>query len=220
MQGIIVTRTGDIWAVDQGKSQVVHLPGGDPAKARIYCQNDSKNPLDNPCGLFAPVPSGHRPAGPHLGHQQHRQLSRPLPCLRPDARSRSSRSALAAAALPSTARAMSGSPNRFGSSQRGAAEARRVDGRLCAQGREGGDRGPGPRPVRAEGGLLGRRQRLGAAPGRLPGRLLAGRPARGWPGPGPSRSMATTMSGSRTSSRTRRASCSSAACAPRPARPA
>ena len=54
MQGIIVTRTGDIWAVDQGKSQIVHLPKGDPAKARIYCQNTSKNPLENPCGLFAP----------------------------------------------------------------------------------------------------------------------------------------------------------------------
>jgi len=54
MQGIIVTRTGDIWAVDQGKNQVVHLPGGDPSKARIYCQNPSKDPLKNPCGLFAP----------------------------------------------------------------------------------------------------------------------------------------------------------------------
>jgi len=54
MQGIIVTRTGDIWAVDQGKSQIVHLPQGDPSKARVYCQNKSKNPLDNPCGLFAP----------------------------------------------------------------------------------------------------------------------------------------------------------------------
>ena len=54
MQGIIVTRTGDIWAVDQGKSQIVHLPKGDPAKARIYCENKSKNPLENPCGLFAP----------------------------------------------------------------------------------------------------------------------------------------------------------------------
>ena len=54
MQGIIVTRTGDIWAVDQGKSQIVHLPQGDPSKARVYCQNASKDPLKNPCGLFAP----------------------------------------------------------------------------------------------------------------------------------------------------------------------
>jgi streptogramin lyase len=54
MQGIIVTRNGDIWAVDQGKSQIVHLPQGDPMRARIYCQNPSKDPLKNPCGLFAP----------------------------------------------------------------------------------------------------------------------------------------------------------------------
>ena len=54
MQGIIVAGNGDIWAVDQGKSQIVHLPKGDPSKARIYCQNTSKNPLENPCGLFAP----------------------------------------------------------------------------------------------------------------------------------------------------------------------
>ncbi len=54
MQGTIVTASGDVWAVDQGKSQLVHLPQGDPAKARIYCQNRSKDPLDNPCGLFAP----------------------------------------------------------------------------------------------------------------------------------------------------------------------
>jgi streptogramin lyase len=54
MQGIIVTRTGDIWAVDQGKSQIVQLPQGDPAKARVYCQSTSKNPLENPCGLVAP----------------------------------------------------------------------------------------------------------------------------------------------------------------------
>jgi hypothetical protein len=54
MQGIIVTPSGDIWAVDQGKNQLVHLPGGDPAKARIYCQNASKDPLKNPCGLFPP----------------------------------------------------------------------------------------------------------------------------------------------------------------------
>jgi streptogramin lyase len=54
MQGIIVTRTGDIWAVDQGKSQLVHLPKGDPSKGHVYCQNTSKDPLKNPCSLFAP----------------------------------------------------------------------------------------------------------------------------------------------------------------------
>ena len=54
MQGIIVAPNGDLWAVDQGKSQLVHLPQGDPAKGKIYCQNASKDPLKNPCGLFAP----------------------------------------------------------------------------------------------------------------------------------------------------------------------
>ena len=65
MQGIIVTPSGDIWAVDQGKNQLVHLPGGDPAKARIYCQNASKDPLKNPCGLFAPF---------HLGIDQQDRI--------------------------------------------------------------------------------------------------------------------------------------------------
>jgi streptogramin lyase len=54
MQGIIVAPNGDIWALDQGKSQLVHLPGGDPAKGRIYCHNPSKDPLRNPCGLTLP----------------------------------------------------------------------------------------------------------------------------------------------------------------------
>jgi len=35
MQGIIVTPGGDVWALDNGNNQVVHLPGGDAAKGRI-----------------------------------------------------------------------------------------------------------------------------------------------------------------------------------------
>lgn len=54
MQGIIVTRTGDIWALDQGGSQLIHLPQGDPSKARIYGHNDSKDRFKNPLGLFEP----------------------------------------------------------------------------------------------------------------------------------------------------------------------
>jgi streptogramin lyase len=54
MQGIIVTPKGDIWAVDQSKSQVAHLPNADAAKGQLYCQNPGKDPLRNPCGLFAP----------------------------------------------------------------------------------------------------------------------------------------------------------------------
>jgi DNA-binding beta-propeller fold protein YncE len=35
MQGVIVTPGGDVWALDNGNNQVVHLPGGDAAKGRI-----------------------------------------------------------------------------------------------------------------------------------------------------------------------------------------
>ncbi|WP_160152325.1 hypothetical protein [Microbulbifer sp. ALW1] len=35
MQGIIVTPNGDVWALDNGRHQIVHLPGGDAAKGRI-----------------------------------------------------------------------------------------------------------------------------------------------------------------------------------------
>jgi streptogramin lyase len=54
MQGIIVTPKGDIWAVDQGGNQLVHLPKGDASQARIYGHNNSKDPLANPLGLSAP----------------------------------------------------------------------------------------------------------------------------------------------------------------------
>ena len=54
MQGIIATPKGDIWAVDQGGNQLVHLPQGDASKARIYGHNPGKDPLANPLGLFAP----------------------------------------------------------------------------------------------------------------------------------------------------------------------
>ena len=53
MQGIIATPSGDIWALDTIKSQLVHFPKGDPAKAKLLCQSKSRNP-DNPCKLFAP----------------------------------------------------------------------------------------------------------------------------------------------------------------------
>jgi streptogramin lyase len=54
MQGIIVTPSGDIWALDVENGQVVHLPQGDPAKAQFYCQNKTSDPLKNPCKLLAP----------------------------------------------------------------------------------------------------------------------------------------------------------------------
>jgi streptogramin lyase len=54
MQGIIATPSGDIWALDAINSQVVYLPQGDPTKVRFFCHNESKDPLKNPCKLFAP----------------------------------------------------------------------------------------------------------------------------------------------------------------------
>jgi streptogramin lyase len=54
MQGIIVAPNGDVWAVDTMKGQVVHFPKGEPAKGELLCQNNTGNPLKNPCKLVAP----------------------------------------------------------------------------------------------------------------------------------------------------------------------
>src|SRR5262245_47037019 len=39
MQGIIVAPNGDVWALDFGDDKVVHLPKGDPSKAKFYCES-------------------------------------------------------------------------------------------------------------------------------------------------------------------------------------
>jgi streptogramin lyase len=55
MQGIIVTPSGDVWTVDFGNDQIIHLPHGDPSKAKFYCQvPEGKSKKDNPCKLSAP----------------------------------------------------------------------------------------------------------------------------------------------------------------------
>ncbi len=55
MQGIIVTPSGDIWALDFEKDQVVHLPKADPSKAKFYCRStDGKPNKDSPCKLNGP----------------------------------------------------------------------------------------------------------------------------------------------------------------------
>ncbi|WP_300449208.1 hypothetical protein [Accumulibacter sp.] len=54
MQGIVGTTSGDIWAVETVKPQLVHLPQGDPARAQLLCQNKSGDPLKNPCKLLTP----------------------------------------------------------------------------------------------------------------------------------------------------------------------
>jgi len=54
MQGIIATPSGDIWALDLIKGQVVKLPQGDPSKVQFFCQNKTGDPLKNPCKLMGP----------------------------------------------------------------------------------------------------------------------------------------------------------------------
>jgi hypothetical protein len=54
LQGTIVTPGGDIWVADTTKSQLVHIPKGDPAKGEVLCTNASSDPLKNPCKLVLP----------------------------------------------------------------------------------------------------------------------------------------------------------------------
>ena len=55
MQGIIVTPSGDVWAVDFGDDKVVYMPKGDPTKVKFYCQStDGKPNKDSPCKLNGP----------------------------------------------------------------------------------------------------------------------------------------------------------------------
>ena len=44
MQGIIVTPSGDVWALGVSKNQLVYFPKGDPAKARIICEGRDVQP--------------------------------------------------------------------------------------------------------------------------------------------------------------------------------
>ena len=46
MQGIITTPNGDVWALDNENSQIVHLPGGDAAKGRILGRTVDGKPVD------------------------------------------------------------------------------------------------------------------------------------------------------------------------------
>jgi hypothetical protein len=52
MQGIIVTPSGDIWAVGISKNQLVYFPKGDPSKARIVCEGRTVEPCKSFAGPF------------------------------------------------------------------------------------------------------------------------------------------------------------------------
>lgn len=46
LQGVIVTPDGDVWTVDNGNDQIVHLPGGDVTKGRILGRTADGKPVD------------------------------------------------------------------------------------------------------------------------------------------------------------------------------
>jgi len=52
MQGVIVTPSGDVWAVGASKSQLVYFPKGDLTKGRIICEGDSAEPCKSFVGPF------------------------------------------------------------------------------------------------------------------------------------------------------------------------
>lgn len=54
MQGVNTTADGDVWALDSSKSQIVHIPKGDPAQARILCRTVDDKPVDGTCQLKGP----------------------------------------------------------------------------------------------------------------------------------------------------------------------
>ncbi len=54
MQGIIVTPSGDVWALDNEKDQIVHMPGGDPSKGRILGRTVDGKPEDGTLSVKAP----------------------------------------------------------------------------------------------------------------------------------------------------------------------
>ncbi|MCB1494823.1 MAG: hypothetical protein KDJ86_03475 [Bauldia sp.] len=54
MQGIIVTPSGDVWALDNGNDQIVHLPGGDASKGRILGRTENGKPVDGTLQVKAP----------------------------------------------------------------------------------------------------------------------------------------------------------------------
>jgi hypothetical protein len=52
MQGIIVTPSGDVWALGVSKNQLVHLPKGDLSQGRIVCEGETVEPCKSLVGPF------------------------------------------------------------------------------------------------------------------------------------------------------------------------
>ena len=53
-QGIITTPNGDVWALDNEESQIVHLPGGDAARGRILGRTVDDKPVDGTLEVKGP----------------------------------------------------------------------------------------------------------------------------------------------------------------------
>jgi len=54
MQGIITAPNGDVWALDNEKSQIVHLPGGDAAAGSILGRTVDGKPVDGTLQVSGP----------------------------------------------------------------------------------------------------------------------------------------------------------------------
>lgn len=54
MQGIIVTPNGDVWALDNEKSQIVYLPKGNAAQGRILGRTENGKPVDGTLQVKGP----------------------------------------------------------------------------------------------------------------------------------------------------------------------
>jgi hypothetical protein len=54
MQGVITTPNGDVWALDNENSQIVHLPKGDAAKGRILGRTVDGKPVDGTLQVKGP----------------------------------------------------------------------------------------------------------------------------------------------------------------------
>jgi len=54
MQGIIVTPNGDVWALDNEKSQIVYMPKGDAAQGRILGRTVNGKPVDGTLEVKGP----------------------------------------------------------------------------------------------------------------------------------------------------------------------
>ncbi len=54
MQGVAIAPNGDVWTVDTGHSQIVHIPGGDPSKGRILGRTENGKPVDGTLQVKSP----------------------------------------------------------------------------------------------------------------------------------------------------------------------